>query len=99
MSKKATPKVAIITGVTGQGGTHPPRRSPSQEGRHRARREAAPPPPSSLNTGRIDHLYQTAHKTGYFTVTKSDEKLTLYQFNTNTAKHYFCSACGIYTYH
>jgi hypothetical protein len=58
-----------------------------------------PPPPSSLNTGRIDHLYQAAHKTGYFTVTKSEEKLTLYQFNTNTAKHYFCSACGIYTYH
>jgi hypothetical protein len=25
--------------------------------------------------------------------------LTLYQFNTNTAKHYFCSRCGIYTHH
>lgn len=27
------------------------------------------------------------------------EKLTLYQFNTMTAKHYFCSICGIYTHH
>ncbi len=27
------------------------------------------------------------------------DKLTLYQFNTMTAKHYFCSVCGIYTHH
>ena len=27
------------------------------------------------------------------------EKLRLYQFNTMTAKHYFCSVCGIYTHH
>jgi hypothetical protein len=25
--------------------------------------------------------------------------LKLYQFNTSTAKHYFCSNCGIYTHH
>jgi hypothetical protein len=25
--------------------------------------------------------------------------LSLYQFNTNAAKHYFCSKCGIYTHH
>jgi hypothetical protein len=25
--------------------------------------------------------------------------LSCYQFNTNTAKHYFCSRCGIYTHH
>ncbi|HEX6396039.1 MAG TPA: hypothetical protein VFZ95_01325, partial [Steroidobacteraceae bacterium] len=25
--------------------------------------------------------------------------LKLYQFNTRTAKHYFCSNCGIYTHH
>ena len=27
------------------------------------------------------------------------ESLKLYQFNTRTAKHYFCSRCGIYTHH
>ena len=27
------------------------------------------------------------------------EKLKLYQFNSHTAKHYFCSVCGIYTHH
>lgn len=32
-------------------------------------------------------------------VTKGEDKLSLYQFNTMTAKHYFCSACGIYTHH
>ena len=25
--------------------------------------------------------------------------LVLYQFNTRTAKHYFCAHCGIYTHH
>ncbi len=32
-------------------------------------------------------------------VTKGEEKLSLYQWNTKTAKHYFCSHCGIYTHH
>ena len=32
-------------------------------------------------------------------VTAGQDKLTLYQFGTNTAKHYFCSVCGIYTHH
>jgi hypothetical protein len=27
------------------------------------------------------------------------EALTLYQFNTMAAKHYFCSKCGVYTHH
>jgi hypothetical protein len=31
--------------------------------------------------------------------TAGEEMLTLYQFNTQTAKHYFCSRCGIYTHH
>ena len=34
-----------------------------------------------------------------FTVDEGEELLSLYQFNTNTAKHYFCSRCGIYTHH
>ena len=28
-----------------------------------------------------------------------EDVLRLYQFNTRTAKHYFCSRCGIYTHH
>jgi hypothetical protein len=27
------------------------------------------------------------------------DALTLYQFNTMEAKHYFCSRCGIHTHH
>ena len=30
---------------------------------------------------------------------KGEEFLTLYQFGTNLAKHYFCKKCGIYTHH
>lgn len=33
------------------------------------------------------------------TVIKGADNLTLYQFNTATAKHYFCKTCGIYTHH
>ncbi|MCW8333451.1 GFA family protein, partial [Vibrio paucivorans] len=29
-------------------------------------------------------------------ILKGSDVLKLYQFNTNTAKHYFCSNCGIY---
>ncbi|MCE2596462.1 GFA family protein [Motilimonas cestriensis] len=32
-------------------------------------------------------------------IIKGHQKLKLYQFNTHTAKHYFCSECGIYTHH
>jgi hypothetical protein len=33
------------------------------------------------------------------TILAGEEALSLYQFNTRTAKHYFCSNCGIYTHH
>jgi hypothetical protein len=33
------------------------------------------------------------------TILEGADGLTLYQFNTRTAKHYFCSRCGIYTHH
>lgn len=32
-------------------------------------------------------------------IIKGKEFLKLYQFNTFTAKHYFCANCGIYTHH
>ncbi|CZF79051.1 Glutathione-dependent formaldehyde-activating enzyme [Grimontia celer] len=32
-------------------------------------------------------------------IVKGKELLKLYTFNTHTAKHYFCSECGIYTHH
>ncbi len=34
-----------------------------------------------------------------FAITKGEAALTLYQFNTMAARHYFCSVCGIYTHH
>ena len=30
---------------------------------------------------------------------QGEENLSLYQFGTNVAKHYFCKKCGIYTHH
>ena len=32
-------------------------------------------------------------------IVKGEDKLTLYTWGTHTAKHYFCSVCGIYTHH
>jgi len=32
-------------------------------------------------------------------IVKGADNLTLYQWGTNTAKHYFCKTCGIYTHH
>ena len=34
----------------------------------------------------------------YFKLTKGEDSLKLYQFYTNTAKHYFCTNCGIHTH-
>jgi len=34
-----------------------------------------------------------------FHIKCSDEILSLYQFDTKTAKHYFCTNCGIYPFH
>lgn len=34
-----------------------------------------------------------------FTLIAGQDMLGLYQWNTNIAKHYFCTTCGIYTFH
>jgi hypothetical protein len=36
---------------------------------------------------------------GGIEIVAGEEALTAYQFNTRTAKHFFCSRCGIYTHH
>ena len=33
------------------------------------------------------------------TILAGEDSLTLYQFNTRAAKHYFCKHCGIYPFH
>ena len=34
-----------------------------------------------------------------FTITKGEDNLATYRFNTGTAEHHFCKTCGIYTHH
>ena len=34
-----------------------------------------------------------------FKIIKGKDLLTLYQYHTKVAEHYFCSICGIYTHH
>jgi len=36
---------------------------------------------------------------GGLTFVQGEDRLGVYQFNTGTAKHYFCASCGIYTHH
>ncbi len=36
---------------------------------------------------------------GSIEVTEGEDLLSAYQFHTGTAKHYFCSRCGIHMYH
>ena len=34
-----------------------------------------------------------------YKILAGEQNLSVYQFNTLTAKHYFCKTCGIYTFH
>ncbi len=34
-----------------------------------------------------------------FRLLAEEDRLTLYQFGTMTAQHWFCATCGIYTHH
>jgi hypothetical protein len=36
---------------------------------------------------------------GSLSVTEGQDLLTEYRFHSGSAKHYFCSRCGIYTFH
>jgi len=36
---------------------------------------------------------------GGIKILQGEDILTSYRFNTNTAEHFFCSRCGIYTHH
>ena len=43
-------------------------------------------------------LMTTVHE-DKFSLMAGEDKLTLYQWNTKIARHYFCSVCGIYPFH
>ncbi len=38
-------------------------------------------------------------RVGQLRILCGSDRLTLYRWNTGTARHYFCSQCGIYTHH
>lgn len=44
-------------------------------------------------------LMTPAFAAGALKILHGEDALTLYQFNTRTAKHYFCKYCGIYPFH
>ncbi|MDZ4693077.1 GFA family protein [Terricaulis sp.] len=43
-------------------------------------------------------LMTTVHESR-FNLLAGEDKLSLYQWNTRIARHYFCSVCGIYPFH
>lgn len=44
-------------------------------------------------------LMSPTFDSGALTIVEGEDALTLYQFNTRVAKHYFCRHCGIYPFH
>src|SRR3546814_10250034 len=55
-------------------------------------------PPRSTRTATL-FPYTTLFRSAWLRIVRGSEHLRLYEFNTNTAKHYFCGTCGIYTHH
>ena len=43
-------------------------------------------------------LMATVHESG-LTILAGEDQLSLYQWNTGKARHYFCRVCGIYPFH
>ncbi|WP_337918460.1 GFA family protein [Pseudaminobacter soli (ex Zhang et al. 2022)] len=62
------------------------------DGLHTARR-------CSCSYCRMRGAIAVSAEVGDLVIREGAEMLTLYQFNTMTAKHYFCARCGIYTHH
>ncbi len=62
------------------------------DGLHTARR-------CSCSYCRMRGAVAVSAELGDIEILEGEDALSLYQFNTNTAKHYFCSKCGIYTHH
>jgi hypothetical protein len=77
-----------------------PRFMPLRDGRSRTR------PPGIVNPRRCDcsicrrkgAVVASVPLSG-IKILQGEASLKLYQFNTKTAKHYFCSHCGIYSHH
>jgi len=51
----------------------------------------------NMPTKRRNHGYRPKERPEK--VLQGEASLNSYQFNTNVARHYFCSNCGIYTHH
>lgn len=45
--------------------------------------------------GTVMNLIETSE----FKLLKGEDSISLYEWNTRIAKHYFCKVCGIYTHH
>ncbi len=44
-------------------------------------------------------LMTPVFEAGELKILKGEDALTLYEFNTRAARHYFCKHCGIYPFH
>jgi hypothetical protein len=54
---------------------------------------------NGLSTCRMRGAIAVSAGLGGVDILAGAEALSIYRFNTGTAKHFFCSKCGIYTHH